>query len=513
MHRFTDLPSPLFFLRENPAAVLAALRQGRVEAMDAAGEQVTDEHVLYALRSGLIPACAATFPDPRRLAEVPIEVLLTACVAGAFQGEYGLRGSGCALHSPALLAELGLNVAWLEPGEGLSRRGTEQEAVFHGDGLRKLLGQIAREEQAAGQPPGSRLLAWWNEEVGPTFLRLAGGGSGAWIRDTTKLLVPLENNHYEGSEVATEEGKKPQRGYKLGLLSTLIDTGRLLIGVAFAGLKAADLPLTAPLVTGSETPILPGDSLLEDRGFLDGREITVLKRDLGVDVVVPLKRNMLSYQLAVAQAEHLRYRWQQHPTRPKQQIQKIAAIGSVWEECEVPLNGCVVREWDAKKKEFQYWVFATTNLDRSARGIIQDYETRSECEEDHRQLKGTDWELDEFTSTKWVAILFHVLMVLFAYNLCQLYGLTAAGEGDAGKTKRARQRARRRERPQVVVVAGRYYAVFDWTVVAGELLAAEGEVKARLQAVIARQQRAGRWADAPALPGVSAPKAGCLARK
>ena len=157
-------------------------------------------------------------------------------------------------------------------------------------------------------------------------------------------------------------------------------------------------------------------------------------------------------------------------------------------------------------------MFATTNLARSARGIIRDYETRSECEEDHRQIKGRDWELDEFTSTKLVQIIYHVLMVLFAYNLCQLYGLTAAGEQYAGKTKRARQRAERRRPPQVVVVAGRWYAVFDWTVVAAELLAAEGAVKERLQAVIARQLEAGRWAEAPAVPGASAPKAACLSR-
>jgi hypothetical protein len=481
--------TPLLFLREHPEAVLAALRQGWVETMDAAGDQVTDLHVLYALKSGLLAECAEAFPDPRLGPEIPLLVLLTASVAGAFHGEYALRESGCALHSPALLAELGLNVAWLTPGAGLSRRGTAQEAVFHGDVLRKLLLQIAQADQQAGRRPGESLLIWFNETVGPAFLRHAGGGTGAWIRDVTQLLVPLENDRYEASEVATEDGKHPQRGYKLGLLSSLIDTGRLLVGVAFAGLKAGDLPLTEPLVRGPQTPLAQGDSLQEDRAFVDGEEITVLKRDVGVNVVVPLKQNMLAFRLAVAQAETRPHRWQAHLTRPKQQIQKIENIGSVWKECEVPLNGCVVRQWDGEKREYEYWVFATTNLDRSARGIIQDYETRSECEEDHRQIKGPDWELDEFLSTRLVEILYHILMVLFAYNLCQLYGQTEAGQRFAGKTKRARQREERRQgRAQVVVVAGAAYAVFDWTVVASELLAAEGAVKERLRAVVARQR-------------------------
>src|SRR2546425_23096 len=166
--------SPLLFLRENPEAVLAALRQGWIEAMDAAGDQVTDLHVLYALKSGVVGGSAAACPDPRGGPETPLLVLPTASVAGAFQGEYARRESGCALHSPALLAELGLNVAWLTPGEGLSRRGTVQAAVFHGDVLRKLLLQIAQADQQAGRRPGESLLRWWNETVGPAFLRRAG---------------------------------------------------------------------------------------------------------------------------------------------------------------------------------------------------------------------------------------------------------------------------------------------------------------------------------------------------
>ncbi len=414
--------SPLLLLRENPEAVLAALRQGWVDTMETAGDQLTDLHVLSALKSGLLGECATAFPDPRLDPEIPIAVLLTASVAGAFQGEYALRESGCALHSPALLAELGLNAAWLQPGEGLSRRGTAQEAVFHGDVLRKLLLQVAAADRDAGRRPGESMLTGWNTTVGPAFLRQAGGGSGAWIRDATQRVVRLDNDHYEGSEVIREEGKEPQRGYKLGLLSSLIDTGRLLVGVAFAGLRTGDLPLTTPLVRGEGTPLAAGDSLREDRGRLDGAEITVLKRDLGVDVIFPLKKDMLAFRLARARVETRPHYWKPHPNprRPKQAIQKVGDIGGPWAECEVRLDGVVVREWDAKKQEYEYWVFATTEEGRSAKGILRDYEVRSECEEDHRQIKGPDWELDEFSSTRLVEILYPVLIVLFAYNLCQL---------------------------------------------------------------------------------------------
>ena len=61
-----------------------------------------------------------------------------------------------------------------------------QDAVS-GDTLRKLLGQIAACDRQAGRRPGESLLIWWNAAVGPAFLRRAGGGTGAWIRDCTKL--------------------------------------------------------------------------------------------------------------------------------------------------------------------------------------------------------------------------------------------------------------------------------------------------------------------------------------
>jgi hypothetical protein len=306
-----------------------------------------------------------------------------------------------------VLPALGLNVAWLAPSAGWSRRGTQAAAVFHGDVLRKLLLQIAARDRAAGRQPGASLLSWWNETVGPAFLRRVGGGTGAWIRDVTKRLVKRENDRYEASEVLQEEGKAPQRGYKLGLLSTLLDTGRLLVQVAWDGLRAGELPLTAPFVQAG-TPMETGDSLRQDRGLIDGAEITVLKRDLGVDVIFPLTSNMAASRTAVVLAERNPHRWPRHPTRRKQAIQKVSDLAGDWESCQVALNACVVREWNEKKQADDYFVFATTNLERGACGILRDDEVRSECEEDHRQTQGPDGELDEYLSRKLVEILYHV---------------------------------------------------------------------------------------------------------
>ncbi len=90
---------------------------------------------------------------------------------------------------------------------------------------------------------------------------------------------------------------------------------------------------------------------------------------------------------------------------------------------DVPINSCVV--WDTETD--QYFVFITTNLDASAKDIINIYELRPEIEEDYRQLKDF-WKIEDFKSTKINVILFHVVCVLFGYLFFQLYTLLPEGE-------------------------------------------------------------------------------------
>jgi hypothetical protein len=506
----TGFTSPLRLYSENPVAVLERLRDGCLDYLGEANDRVTDLHLLAAIKSGLLDACADSFPDPRDAPQIPMRVLLAAAIAGAFAGEYALSQAAPALHSPAVLAELGYNVAWLTPGQGLSQWGTEEEALFHSSTLFKLLLQVDAADRAAGRSPGASLIEWWNDHVGPAFLRLVGGSPGAWIVDCTKLLVNLENPRYEGSSTATDEDGKPLRGYKLGLLSCLLSEGRLIVRLGWDGVRESDHTVARPLM-GAASPLEKGDTLLHDRGLLDGETISTLKRDLGVDVVFGIKKSMLASRLAVAQAVlRPRCHWKPHPERPDQEILLVRNIGEPWEALTVPINGCVVREADARQPDgYRYYVFGSTNLQRTAAGIVRDYGSRTECEEDHRQTKGRDWEMDEFTSTKLVEIVFHVVVVLFAYNLCQWYGQTESGEPFAGKTKRARQRAVKRERTAwLVVISGPYYAVLDDLTVAEVLLEVEGEARDALRASIQRQQSDRRPSKQVGSSGVLVPGLG-----
>jgi hypothetical protein len=139
--------------------------------------------------------------------------------------------------------------------------------------------------------------------------------------------------------------------------------------------------------------------LLEDRGFLDGATVSHLKRQRRVEVIIPLKATMLATQEAVHLAA-MADTWQTHPTRPEQTIALVRGVEHRWAECEVPLNACVIRFWNQKKKRTDHIVLVTTDLSLSAPWIVRHYEERPEIEQDYEQLKSGGWQLKKLSSTR-----------------------------------------------------------------------------------------------------------------
>src|SRR5262245_11180523 len=115
-----------------------------------------------------------------------------------------------------------------------------------------------------------------------------------------------------------------------------------------SAIQVHDLALCRLLL--AEAPVLrAGDLRLEDRGFLDGVTVSDLKRQRRVDVILPLKANILATQEAIALAA-MADQWQAHPTRADQGIALVRGVEHMWTECTVPLNACVIRFWNKKKK-------------------------------------------------------------------------------------------------------------------------------------------------------------------
>jgi len=227
-----------------------------------------------------------------------------------------------------------------------------------------------------------------------------------------------------------------------------------------SAIQVHDLALCRPLL--AEAPVLrAGDLLLEDRGFLDGVTVSALKRQRRVDVILPLKANMLAAQEAIALAA-MADQWQAHPTRADQRIALVRSVEHMWTECTVPLNACVIRFWNKKKKRTDHIVLVTTDLELNAPWIVRHYEERPEIEQDYEQMKSGGWQLQKLSSTRYSEIVFYVLTVVLSYSLYHLFTNTQRGMRFADKTRQALAFEQlRTQRTHIIVYARGYFEIFE----------------------------------------------------
>ncbi len=428
-----------------------------------------------------------------------MEVILPAHRAARCAGLYSMRKAGYVLRSARVLGALGSSVEVVAPDRGLSVRGTSDDKLFSGDVVRKLLVQMEQqadlsqpaqrlpqepsvavtvrerasrravkqasdeaEAEARAYQVAERLVGWDNQQVGVSMLQYArlGRGRRLHILDTTHVEVALETGTYEWSGVVKNADGTRSRGYKLATLRTLLDRTGLLTQMAMSAIQVHDMALCRPLL--EEAPVLrAGDLLLEDRGFIDGATLSVLKRQRQVDVIIPLKANMLATQEAIQLAE-MANKWPPHPSRAAQTIALVRGVEHRWTECEVPLNACVIRFWNKKKKCTDHIVLITTDLQLSASWIVRHYEERPEIEQDYEQMQSGGWQLTKLSSTRYSEIVFYVLTVVLSSSLSHLFTNIQAGVRFADQTRQALAFEQlRTQRTPIIVYAGGCFAIFE----------------------------------------------------
>ena len=507
----------------NGEAVRQAIELGEIAHIETASEELTDEFLLFAIESGLLQTWADAFPDPRGEPEIGMEVILPAHMAGRFAGLYSLRKTGYVLRSARVLGALGYSVEVVEPEHGLSLRGTSDDKLFSGDVVRKLLVKMEQqvdlsqpvqrpskepsvavkvrerasrravkqavdeaEAEARALKVAEQLVGWYNQHVGVSMLKYArlGRGRRIHILDTTHVEVPLATGTYECDGVVKNDDGTYSRGYKLATLRTLLDSAGLLTQVALSAIQVHDVALCRPLL--EKAPVLrAGDLLLEDRGFLDGATLSELKGKRQVDVIMPLKANMLATQEAIQLAE-MADTWAAHPSRATQTIAWVRGVEHMWAECDVPLNACVIRFWNKKKKRTDHIVLVTTDLKLSAPWIVRHYEERPEIEQDYQQMKSGGWQLQKLSSTRYSEIVFYVLTVVLSFSLYHLFANTQAGARFADKTRQAIAFEQlRTQRTHIIVYAGGYFEIFETLSFVQMLLQLSPPVQAQLRAWLA----------------------------
>lgn len=430
--------------RKDKQKVYDAIRTGRIDAADMSFPNLIDDIILSMKKHGLTQPLSHALVDKRRNNHhIPFDILLCLAVTAKLKCKTSLTDVPFAVTEAELLAELGWNL-W-DNGRDVN------EGLFSESVMRKLLAKYTSDEW----------ISFYNCYVREHLMEKMDIQPCIHILDCTKVLVNLDNENYENSSVVKIDGET-MRGYKLGVLRGVMDDSGIAEEVVFGTLKTHDMEQCREMLRN--TPCLhENDILINDRGFLSREMANYLKTVRKVDTYLPAKENMVIFQDAVKLAVTVG-KWQKHPNRKRntQRIQLVTDLGPLWESDkpgeDVPVNACVVHDTKTDK----FFVFMTTDTGKTARQIINTYELRPEIEEDFRQMKDF-WKLEDFKSTKYNYITYHIVMTLIGYLYFQIYKNLDEGHAYAGKSLPVVVKNYKETRPKAVVVyAGQYFGIFSF---------------------------------------------------
>ena len=440
---FPDVP----ILKHSQGKVLGALNKGEITDLAFSCKMPVDNIVSYGLKEGLVQSGLKEFPDPRKRYEVPIEVLLLPQIIQRLNDEHSLLTAPYMLNSAELMAHLGYSAQILE--EGFNERNIyPREAPFHGETLKHVL--LATKVES--------IIDWYNEDWSPLMKGHARGEVRQYLMDGMKIHIPPHlYEKFEGAGIVKNNDGDLEYGYKVVWIYELIDRKGIIRGLKFAPIETHDLVLGKELVEEFD---FPENSLLTmDRGFIDSEWISDLKQQRGIDICIPLRRNMLLSELArdndVPEAD-----WREHPTREGQRIRELSKDELEWEECPVFESGVLI---NIKKKtgEDDYIVLVDTRDGISPEKLLETYDLRSEIEECHRQLKCFQG-LEKLPSKKLVQVVFRIIMGVIAYNLFTLFlnseGCTSFKDYTL-KLYRQKRRFKIERNPDIILYTDTDYAV------------------------------------------------------
>ena len=450
--------------KNNKEEVLQAIKNGSIDAADIAFPNFIDDVILKMANDGLLDAFKDVFEDKRasKNSQIPLNMLFALAATAKMKLMTSLTDIPFAITDSDTLAKLGWNIYD-------SNRDLEKGLISDG-AIRGFLKHYESQE----------FVALYNDYARQTLKNLEHIPD-IHILDCTKINVNNDNENYENSTVIKDDGKL-RRGYKLASLRGLLDCSGVIEQIEIGTMKTHDLTLSKDILLNSPA-LKPGDILIEDRGFLSRAIINHLKTERGVDTYIPVKKNMDIYIEAVAIAKE-QGKWYQHPNkkRKNQQVATVKNLGSFWQsknpEGDVELNAAVVYD----KKEDEYYVFVTTDLTLSGKQIIKTYELRPEIEEDFRQLKSF-WKLEDFKSTKYTHIVFHIVMLLIGYLYYQLYKNTEEGSKYANKTLPVilKKYVPKNKPKNVIIYVDNYFGIFRFSEFLDIYASCSEDIKANLK--------------------------------
>jgi len=202
---FPDLP--LIFHKQEET--IAALKTGDIDGMRVSNKLPIDDIVKYGLKENFLRDGLKSFPDPRKMYDIPIEVLLLPQVIQRLNDEHSLLLAPYMLNSAKLMTELGFSAKVLETG--FNEKNTYlRTAPFNGETLKHVLLSVKADS----------LVSWFNTDWNKLMKENAPGRTRQYIMDGTEILVPKHLiNKYEGASVVKDSQDEVSFGYKVVLIS------------------------------------------------------------------------------------------------------------------------------------------------------------------------------------------------------------------------------------------------------------------------------------------------------
>lgn len=515
----------LVIFEENKPLVLKGLREGEFDYIEAASEVFEADFFRYIKAGTLLEQLVETYPTPRKKEEVPLWFYVASNLSMRLHGVHAFDAFPMVVRSGGMMQALGPKAGRkvVHPEtqertlrcEGFNRKNHyDRETPCDPDYLRK----VAKDTDAEA------LMGWFNRDVARVFRKhRVFDKEGIFIGDASYLFVP-DNPMYEDSvkmlfdennhPVDLEQYKKMTEAQKVRCqwkrcykMVTLLHTNRrrdfyVFVAVRVVSGKGHECPVLYEMVRQWVEAVGPGGMkrLILDRGFIDGEAISLCKKIYGIDILIPIRRNMDLYEDALALFRESDVGWledkereegSREPVRPRpkailkrekrrqkklQQLKEqqpltppektlvkteAASIGAFrsWSSCSVPLTVVANREHYADGHQ-DTWFLIDTREVQDPRQARQEYGLRPSTEERYRQLKCFT-ELTHFTSRAFSMVVNQVVFIMLAYDLLQIYLLR---QGRKDLNQKTLPRIRQQLLPSdnhIIVYWQNYYALFQ----------------------------------------------------
>lgn len=495
--------------QKNQREVAACLEAGEIDYADLTQWTFPDEFLCFILERRLLEFVDRTYPNPRSRNDVPIWFLICCQFVMRIYQTGNYHHLGFLLNSGSLLTRFGFNVGAKHIGFNDKNKKT-RKTMIHADTARKFFKDTDPVE--IRQWYRDDLQKWFREQH--TF-----DHRGIFILDQSHLVVPDNESYTDAVKMPVDEHGQwyPNVGtltpeQKRGLvyhrcynLSTLLNVAMERPQFHVAGYE---------LGAGNEDELVQAERLIPkfcrqfsglmrllivDRGYIDGAFIRKIKKDHGVDVLIPLKKNMDDAKDAIELAK-MNNQWQRVSQEKntdgkiilKKEITPIKEL-ALWDNLEMKLSACVTRYtyWDTEKEEYseRYAVLASTKPFTDPKEMIIHYDLRMQTEERFRQFKQA-WYIAEFPSPHASLVESHVCFTLLTYSLLQLY---LQRNDLQEKTRQMISTFRRDERTgkdAVLVYARNNFGIFDLDDYTFRVAGIQETPRQRLMAIMQAQKDA-----------------------